>query len=320
MQQPRLSVGIISAGAVGTAVAEKFLQAGHHVHGVVARSEASRRRAAERIPTVPIVELEEAAQTQLVVLAVPDPQLPAVIEQVARITSDGQMVVHVSGAHGCGILQPVTDTGALPLAMHPVMTFGGTAQDTANLAGCAWGITADSEIGQTVAELLVSSLEGQPVVVPEERRPAYHAAIAYAANYVVTLLSDAQRMLDHVLAPEDGAGAAPGAVPGGAHGSSAGRAGTPPRHNPDSAKLLDTIVRTAVDKALSQRMEGLTGPVARDDAPAVLRHIEALKELEAGSHGANFTGAYIPMAERTAQLLHSLEVERVLAEFGMGLR
>lgn len=300
MQQPRLSVGVISGGAVGTAVAERLAAAGHHIHGIVARGDASRARVAERLPNTAIVSLEEAAQAALVIIAVPDTVLESVIEQVAAITRDGQMVAHTSGAHGCEILQPITDTGALPLALHPVMTFAGNADDATHLMGCAWGVTADSETGNMVAELLVSSMGGVAVHVPEAKRPAYHAAISYAANYVVTLLSDAQRMLDHVLAEDPSEG--------------------PPPHTPESATLLRTIVPVAVDKALSQRMHGLTGPVARDDAPAVIRHIEALRALEKDSEAANFTGAYIPMAERTAQMLHSLEVERVLTEIGMRLR
>ena len=48
--------------------------------------------------------------------------------------------------------------------------------------------------------------------------------------------------------------------------------------------------------------------------------IEALRALEKDAEAANFTGAYIPMAERTAQMLHSIEVERVLAEMSMRLR
>lgn len=299
IQQPRLSVGVISGGSVGTAVAERLAQAGHHIHGVVARSEASQKRVAERLPNTQIVSLEEAAQAALVIIAVPDTVLPEVIDQVAAVTRDGQMVAHTSGAHGCEILQPITDTGALPMAMHPAMTFSGKAVDAGNLMGCAWGVTADSETGDMVADLLVSSMGGVSVHVPEDKRPAYHAAISYAANYVVTLLSNAQRMLDHVLADDAGEG--------------------PPLHNPNSATLLRTIVPVAVEKALDQRMNGLTGPVARDDAPAVMRHIEALQKLEEGTV-ADFTGAYIPMAERTAQMLHSLEVERVLAELDMRLR
>lgn len=311
MQQPRLSVGIISAGAVGTALAEKFLQAGHMVHGVVARSEKSRKRVAERIPQVPIISLEEAAQAALVVLAVPDPQLPEVIEQVAQITRDGQIAAHTSGAHGCGILQPITDTGALPLALHPVMTFGGTQQDVRNLTGCAWGVTADSEVGQTVAELLVASLDGVAITIPEAKRPAYHAAIAYAANYVVTLLSDAQAMLDHVLVDDQ-------EVQSTADGS--GGSALDYRFNPDSAKLLETIIPAAVRNALTQRMDGLTGPAARDDAAAVQRHIEALKQLDTSATPTDYSRPYIHMAERTAQLMGSIEVERLLAEYTMGLR
>ncbi|WP_313770401.1 Rossmann-like and DUF2520 domain-containing protein [Corynebacterium anserum] len=309
MQQPRLSVGIISAGAVGTALAEKFLQAGHVVHGVVAPSDRSRRRAAERIPRVPVVSLEDAAQAALVIIAVPDPQLVEVIDQVAEVTRDGQIVAHTSGAHGCAVLQPVTDTGAIPLALHPVMTFGGSEEDCVNLTGCAWGITSDSEVGQAVAELLVASLDGVAISIPEDKRAAYHAAVAYAANYVVTLLSDAQRMLDYVLA-EGTEG----------DGKNCGSSFPPPMNNPHSARLLRTIVPAAVNKAFDQRMCGMTGPVARDDAPAVLRHIDALRELEDNTHGMNFSAAYIPMAERTAQLLHSLEVERVLAEYTRRLR
>ena len=77
-QPPRLSVGIISAGAVGLALAEAFTRAGHHVHGIHAHSERSQARATQRVPDIPIVSLAEAAMAQLVVLAVPDPVLPEV--------------------------------------------------------------------------------------------------------------------------------------------------------------------------------------------------------------------------------------------------
>ncbi|WP_295645248.1 DUF2520 domain-containing protein [uncultured Corynebacterium sp.] len=299
MEQPQLTVGIISAGAVGTAVGEAFLRAGHHVHGAVARSQLSRARASERMPNVAIVDVEQAAHAALVVLAVPDPELPAVIEEVAQHTQAGQMVMHTSGALGCEVLQPVTDTGALPLALHPAMTFTGAAEDTDRLHGCGWGVTADSEQGYAVAELLVHTLGGVPVAIPEHHRSAYHAAMAHAANHSVALISDALRMLDYVLEQGDGD-----------DGLGAG-ANLPPVQNPDSSLLLRKLVHAAVDNALDQRLEGLTGPVAREDAPAVLRHVAALHELGVGLE------PYIAMSERTAQMTGAVEIERVLSDYRM---
>ena len=292
-------MGIISAGAVGTAVGEAFLRAGHHVHGAVARSQLSRARASERMPNAAIVDVEQAAHAALVVLAVPDPELPAVIEEVAQHTQAGQMVMHTSGALGCEVLQPVTDTGALPLALHPAMTFTGAAEDTDRLHGCGWGVTADSEQGYAVAELLVHTLGGVPVAIPEHHRSAYHAAMAHAANHSVALISDALRMLDYVLEQGDGD-----------DGLGAG-ANLPPVQNPDSSLLLRKLVHAAVDNALDQRLEGLTGPVAREDAPAVLRHVAALHELGVGLE------PYIAMSERTAQMTGAVEIERVLSDYRM---
>lgn len=289
IQQPRLSVGIISAGKVGVALAEAFARAGHHVHGIYAHSECSEELASQRIPNLPRINLDSTAHAALVVLAVPDPKLPEVVEEVAQHTRDGQIVAHVSGAFGCEILQPITDTGALPLALHPAMTFTGTPVDSERLDGCAWGVTSDSEVGDVVAQTLVASLGGVPVAIPEHHRAAYHAAMAHAANHLVTLLTDAQEILDRVME-------APG-------------------ESPDSALLLRRIAHAAVDNALDKRMDGLTGPVARDDAEAVMRHRAALRELGDGADSAAegpAEAAYTAMARRTALKAGAIEVERLL--------
>lgn len=284
IQQPRLSVGIISAGKVGVALAEAFALAGHHVHGIYAHSARSEKLASQRIPNIPRINLDSTAHAALVVLAVPDPKLPEVVEEVAQHTRDGQIVAHVSGAFGCEVLQPITDTGALPLALHPAMTFTGTPADSERLDSCAWGVTSDSEVGDVVAQTLVASLGGVPVAIPEHRRAAYHAAMAHAANHLVTLLTDAQEILDRVME-------APG-------------------ENPDSALLLRRIAHAAVDNALEKRMDGLTGPVARDDAEAVMRHRQALETLGDGEGAAE--AAYTAMARRTALKAGAIEVERLL--------
>lgn len=292
-QEPRLSVGVISAGSVGTAVASVLQRAGHHIHGVVARSEASAGRVADRLPGVPVTDIADAARAALVILAVPDPQLPSVVDEVAAVTRPGQIVVHTAGALGCGVLQPVTDTGALPLALHPAMTFTGRPEDTDNLAGCAWGVTADSDTGSAVAELLVGACGGIAVPVAEEHRTLYHAAMAHGSNHLVTLVSEALRILDHALAD-------PGE----------GRPGVPVAENPDSAVLLRRILPATLVGVLDRRTAALTGPTARDDAATVLRHLDALLTVDTG--GQPLAASYREAALRTARAVGSLNVERAL--------
>jgi len=292
-QEPRLSVGVISAGSVGTAVASVLQRAGHHIHGVVARSEASAGRVADRLPGVPVTDIADAARAALVILAVPDPQLPSVVDEVAAVTRPGQIVVHTAGALGCGVLQPVTDTGALPLALHPAMTFTGRPEDTDNLAGCAWGVTADSDTGSAVAELLVGAFGGIAVPVAEEHRTLYHAAMAHGSNHLVTLVSEALRILDHALAD-------PGE----------GQPGVPVAENPDSAVLLRRILPATLAGVLDRRTAALTGPTARDDAATVLRHLDALLTVDTG--GQPLAASYREAALRTARAVGSLNVERAL--------
>lgn len=292
-QEPRLSVGVISAGSVGTAVASVLQQAGHHIHGVVARSEASAGRVADRLPGVPVTDIADAARAALVILAVPDPQLPSVVDEVAAVIRPGQIVVHTAGALGCGVLQPVTDTGALPLALHPAMTFTGRPEDTDNLAGCAWGVTADSDTGSAVAELLVGACGGIAVPVAEEHRTLYHAAMAHGSNHLVTLVSEALRILDHAL-PDPGEG----------------QPGVPVAENPDSAVLLRRILPATLAGVLDRRTAALTGPTARDDAATVLRHLDALLTVDTG--GQPLAASYREAALRTARAVGSLNVERAL--------
>src|SRR5262249_61796600 len=64
----------------------------------------------------------------LVILAVPDDVLAPLVADLGESGAfrPGVIVAHTSGAHGIGILHPATARGALPLALHPAMTFTGS--------------------------------------------------------------------------------------------------------------------------------------------------------------------------------------------------
>lgn len=261
-----LAVGVVGAGRVGTALAAALRRRGHQVVAASAISDQSRRRIALRLPGTPVLPPEAVVtQADLVLVTVPDDVLPGLAAGLAStgVAVDGRLVAHASGRHGLAVLDPVTRRGALPLALHPVMTFTGRADDVERLAGICFGVTAPEPL-RTVAEALVVEMGGEPVFIPEERRDLYHAALATTANYLVTLVAEASDLLRH-------AGAA------------------------DPAKMLGPLLGATLDNVLRLGDAGLTGPVARGDAETVAAHVAALR-----ASGSPALPAYLALARLTA--------------------
>src|ERR1700704_7125564 len=87
---------------------------------------------------------EVLAAADLVLVTVPDDVLPGLVSGLAATGApvEGRLLAHASGRHGLAVLDPATRRGALPLALHPVMTFTGRADDLDKLAGISFGVTA----------------------------------------------------------------------------------------------------------------------------------------------------------------------------------
>lgn len=193
----RLTVGVVGAGRVGPALAAALQLAGHRPVAVSGVSDTSVRRAAELLPDVPLVAPAEVlARADLVLLTVPDDALAGLVSGLAETGAvrPGQLLVHTSGRYGTAVLDPATRAGALPLALHPAMTFTGTSVDVQRLAGCSFGVTSPDEL-RMAAEALVIEMGGEPEWIAESARPLYHAALAIGANHLVTLVAQSMELL-----------------------------------------------------------------------------------------------------------------------------
>ena len=90
----------------------------------------SRQRLERFLPAAPVLQPAEVlAAADLVLLTVPDDALGGLVGGLAATGAPlaGRMLVHASGRHGLAVLEPAVQRGALPLALHPVMTFTGQA-------------------------------------------------------------------------------------------------------------------------------------------------------------------------------------------------
>ncbi|HEY0559320.1 MAG: hypothetical protein JWM48_1368 [Mycobacterium sp.] len=262
----RLRVGVISAGRVGAVLGAALAAAGHSVVAASAVSDASRRRAAELLPTARIAAPPEVLDgIDLALLAVPDDELPELVAGLAAVGAfrAGTLVAHTSGRYGLGVLDPAREAGCLPLALHPAMTFTGSDTDLPRLRGASFGVTAPDEL-VVVAQALVLEMGGEPVTIADELRATYHAALSHGANHLVTLVGQAGDLLR-----------AAGAE--------------------DPAKILGPLLTAALDNTLRSGDAALTGPVARGDAGTVAAHLAAVAE-----HGPTALPAYTELARATA--------------------
>ncbi|MGE5693853.1 MAG: Rossmann-like and DUF2520 domain-containing protein [Candidatus Sericytochromatia bacterium] len=296
LRPARLSIGIISAGRVGSALGAALERAGHVVVACSAVSHASRQRARRRLPDSLVLPADEvAARSELVLLAVPDADLPSVVSGLAatRAVRPGAIVVHTSGANGVGVLAPLTELGCLPLAVHPAMTFTGSDEDIARLPDTCFGITAADDVGYAIGQSLVLEIGGEPFRVREDARTLYHAALAHASNHVVTVVADALEALRAALRGQVG-------VPPTSGGLLFGQQLVDDAPGGIAERVLAPLIRAAVENTLQRGQAALTGPVARGDADAVLAHLRALTEVDPA-----LAQAYRINSLRTAQRAHA---------------
>ena len=271
-QAGRLDVAVVGAGRVGPVLGAAMRAAGHRITGVAARTRGAAERVEALLPDVPWIEPAAAFAADLVLLAVPDDVLGPLVADLAPHVRPGQLVVHTCGRHGTGVLDPAAARGALPLALHPAMTFTGTSLDLQRLLGAAVAVTSSAVLAP-VADALVREWGCTPVGVAEGDRALYHASLAHGSNHLVTLVAQAL----------DAARAAVGE---------------------DAGRVLRPLLQAALDNVLDRGDDALTGPVARGDAGTVATHLGVLAAHDPGTAAtyAQLAGAAADRAQASGRL------------------
>lgn len=222
MRAGRLGVGIIGAGRVGPVLGAALANAEHAVVGITAVSDAGRDRAEAMLPGAPVLGTPELVErSELVLLAVPDDQLPSLVQGLsdAGIWQPGQLVVHTSPDHGVDVLAPAMRAGAIPLAIHPAMAFTGTSIDLSRLRDAYCAVTAPGPV-LPIAQALVVEMGAEPFVVAERDRPAYADAVRAAVSFSTAIVDQSAGTLSGIGVEHPG-------------------------------RVLGALVRSAVDNALT---------------------------------------------------------------------
>ena len=217
------SIRIIGPGRAGTSLAGALSARGWALSGFLGRLD----------------DLTDAARgVDVLVVATPD---DVVAETAAAVApSPTTTVMHLSGSLGLDALAPHPHRAAL----HPLVPLPNGEVGAARLCS---GVTF-AVAGAPAARAMAVSLGGRVVEVADADRATYHAAACIAANHVVALLGQVERV--------------------------ARAAGL------DLESFLP-LTRAAVDDVASLgAADTLTGPARRGDWATLSRHLDALPEDE----------------------------------------
>lgn len=192
----KTKINLIGAGRVGQTLLRVLrnsgsanigdVLSGHYENAARVVGDTGQGRAVER--------LEDMKPADLWLIAVPDDQITAVSEEMARHFAnarpaegaDAPVAVHFSGFLPSTTLNALKDLGWLVASCHPVLSFADPEIAAAQFAGTFCGVEGDG-VAVTRLSPLLSAIGGRPFSVHAERKALYHAAAVFSNNFTVVL-------------------------------------------------------------------------------------------------------------------------------------
>jgi len=261
-------IGIVGAGAVGTALGVALHRAGWPVRAVASRDPVRRARFTDLVDGSRGFAEATALldEVELILVAVPDDAIPAVAGGLRMYS--GQAMVHTSGALDAAVLAPAMAAGTQIGSFHPLVAFADTERAVAALHGATVAIEGDDQLADLLARM-AEAIGAVPVRLAPGSKSAYHAAAVLAAGGFVALL-DAIAELGRVAGLDE--------------------AGSLAIYGP----LIEQTLGNA--RALGIRA-ALTGPITRGDLGTLEAHLRTLR-----AHAPGALDLYVAAAEREIAL------------------
>lgn len=237
---PALEVRIIGPGRAGQSFAQAFDRSGVKVE--LLGRDAAVDRALDDVDAV-LICTPDRAIAQVAASVQPAVSGEAGSSSLSRVQPGSAIrahrsavLLHCSGATGLDSLAPHARVGSL----HPLMSLPDPDTGASRLTNRGWFAVA----GDPVTVRLVEALGGRSFAVPDENRALYHGIAAIAANHLVALLGQVERLAGQAQLPVEA--------------------------------FFDLAAGSFADVVAMGATAALTGPAARGDQATLAAHRDAL--------------------------------------------
>ena len=266
------TVTIVGVGKAGGALAIALSRAGYSIEKLAHRSsDLARKIRRKEIPTATLARwpIVGAVSSNILIIAVPDPEITTVSHALEGILGRGQTVLHTSGSLTSGELSNLADLGCETGSIHPLVSISDPfvgADQFQNAYFCVEG----SKKATGEAHRMVKAVRGRPFTINPTKKSLYHAAAVTSAGHVTALFDVAVEML--------------------------GKCGVTKK---EAENILFPLLSSAVRNLERQSTEAaLTGSFARLDIAAFERHVSSFGPLP-----ASVRQIYFDLAERSLDIV-----------------
>ncbi len=204
-----MSVAIIGAGRVGTALGIALRRAGYAIDFVVAKHAQTAKRAAQSIGKTTGLSDEQfrrfarrdGFRSSLIIVATPDDAIETVARELAELGRDDprnsaarRVVLHTSGALSSAVLEALRGAGFAIGSLHPLVSISDPRVGAKALSQAFFSIEGDAAAIR-LGKKLVRALGAQSFTIDTNMKPLYHAAALMSSPNLTALFDIAVEML-----------------------------------------------------------------------------------------------------------------------------
>jgi predicted short-subunit dehydrogenase-like oxidoreductase (DUF2520 family) len=278
-----LSIAIVGAGKLGTALAISLRAKSFEINEIVTRDRKDSRLRAKKLARQVGAHVRvlgrESLQADLIWLCVPDREIASSAQSLATTAVQGKIILHSSGALTSDELAVFRKRGAHIGSVHPMMTFVEGA--VPSLEGVGFAVEGDREAVRS-AKAVIARLGGESFPIAKNKKALYHAWGTFVSPLLTSLLASGEELARAAGISREMA-----------------RRWTLP------------IARQTIENYSKQgAARGFSGPIIRGDAATIRKHLAVLRRLPMARE------VYVTLARSALRTLPARKVKELKALLG----
>lgn len=249
-----MNIGFIGAGRVGCTIGRYLTDAGIAVEGYYSRTKESVDIAATFTKTRAFESMDELVKAcDTIFVTTSDGAIENVWNSIKQYDLNDKVISHFSGSLSSDIFSGIEAAGAYGCSIHPMYAFSDKFTSYKQFNNVCLTMEGGGEAVRRMKSLFGEKLGHKIFTLDPKDKIKYHAAAAFASNYMVGLMQNALNLMAECGFSEK-----------------------------DTFELFAPLMKNNIAAMLENgTVSALTGPAERNDIGTVRKHLQALDGTDA---------------------------------------